>query len=463
MQTALTEPPTPPLLRFFSDTSISLFFRSQPSGYSNRTRWRSRVGTLLHSAASSFYAVHGTTNAQSGSFRALSSGFNSFNPTALLRAVDDLADEAGDAEGERDPTFHLLRLEYRQARDKWQKARDERAWRAEPVVKAAKETERIRKEAAAHRENLGIARDPLSSSLPQIAAASAAATRGKTLSSSTNNSSSHSATFNSPSDSSPSPAVADALVVAFRLPMTKSNETSLDGSYKSIFATCNSIGDWAGAIACYAQYTVHGFVPDKFAFQCIIGACKRATPPQVNRAVLVLDEMDRQGVPVGVEHYNAVIDTCRAGGSLRRGLQVFEKMTGRGGGNKSLCVPNTTTYALLAKLGNEAKADEAPEIYEALKFAGVPEYIAYTAAASHLFKGTGIGQTQGVVARNKEKELVRKLKFVERAVEKEQEVDEIDCLDEERRRAKDLENAVDGILLDARKKNIRGGEVLLRK
>ena len=53
---------------------------------------------------------------------------------------------------------------------------------------------------------------------------------------------------------------------------------------------------------------------------------------------------------------------------------------------EGLVQPNTNTYSIIAKLGFEAKNDEAGEVYSALKFAGVPEYIAYTSAAGNALK-----------------------------------------------------------------------------
>jgi len=48
--------------------------------------------------------------------------------------------------------------------------------------------------------------------------------------------------------------------------------------------------------------------------------------------------------------------------------------------------PNTETYALIERMGYDVQNDDPGVIYETLKFAGVPEYIAYTSAARNALK-----------------------------------------------------------------------------
>ena len=127
-------------------------------------------------------------------------------------------------------------------------------------------------------------------------------------------------------------------------------------------------------------------MPNRFVFNCIINSCKRADPVQSDRAVLVLDWMLENDVPPTAATYNSVIDCCRVGGSWRRGVQVFELMMRQEG-----MKPNTNTYAIMAKLGFGA-GEDAGEVYSVLKFAGVPEYIAYTSAASNALGGFGKGR-----------------------------------------------------------------------
>ena len=180
-------------------------------------------------------------------------------------------------------------------------------------------------------------------------------------------------------------------MLALRLPVTRENEAAMEGKYNQLLAYCANSGDWFGAVTAYESFVKRGFVPNKFVFGCIVGACKRADPPQVDRAVLVLDEMKQSQIPVSTGTYNAVLDCCRSGGAWRRGVHVFENMQKEG------VKPNTNTYAIMAKLGFEAKNDDPGEIYSALKFAGVPEYIAYSAAASTALRVEGGGKSEGMI------------------------------------------------------------------
>lgn len=86
---------------------------------------------------------------------------------------------------------------------------------------------------------------------------------------------------------------------------------------------------------------------------------------------------------VDVAFYNAAIETCAAGGGWRRAVQVFHRLRHHG------VSPNTQTYSCLMAAVARARCDSA-EVYEGLKFAGVPEYLAYTAAAAHALRWGGV-------------------------------------------------------------------------
>ena len=73
------------------------------------------------------------------------------------------------------------------------------------------------------------------------------------------------------------------------------------------------------------------------------------------------------------------MDVCRAGGHWRRALQLFNRMSHQG------IPPTTHTYALLQQAGAAARNSEAHEVYEAMKYAGIPAYLSYTAAAAKAF------------------------------------------------------------------------------
>lgn len=215
-------------------------------------------------------------------------------------------------------------------------------------------------------------------------------------------------------------AVKDELRLALRVPVTRDNKDKIEGMYNNLLAYCGNCGDWVGAIKAYeevrtrreavskdafgsspsshyrssSQFVKRGFVPNRYVFNCIVTACKKANPVQSDRAVLILDWMLENDVPPTAGTYNSVIDCCRVGGSWRRGVQVFELMM------RQDIKPNTNTYAIMAKLGFGA-GEDAGEVYSVLKFAGVPEYIAYTSAASNALRGFGKGRQAKVRARAK--------------------------------------------------------------
>ena len=91
-------------------------------------------------------------------------------------------------------------------------------------------------------------------------------------------------------------------------------------------------------------------------------------------AVEVFWEMQRQGFDIDVKMFNTVMDTCRRAGHWRRALTVFQSMKEFG------VSPNTATYSVISDACAAAKLEDAPTVYEAMKYAGVPEYLAYTAA-----------------------------------------------------------------------------------
>jgi len=323
-------------------------------GYSNKTKWRTVVGRLLREGSRAFGERNGQGEKVSGDFRRLCVSFNAYGHSELEEELNKLEDKAGDVEAEHDPTFQVLRLEYRMARDDWEQAREKKAYQ-DPTVQAFQKTKlEMQALAKKNRDMLGIKHED--SVLERFDHRKAAKTEEEEK-------------------------TKDDMKLALRLPVTKDNEAKLSTTYHNLLAYCANSGDWVGAFKAYKEYVRRGFVPNKFVFGCLIGACKHAEPVQVDRAILLLDQMSANEVTPTIATYNNIIDCCRAGHAWRRGVQVVEKMMKDGN-----VKPNTNTYSIIAKLGFEAKNDEAGEIYSALKFAGVPEYIAYTSASGNSLK-----------------------------------------------------------------------------
>ncbi|GMH74553.1 hypothetical protein TrLO_g4225 [Triparma laevis f. longispina] len=385
-------------------------------GYSNKTKWRTVVGKLLREGSRAFGERNGQGEKVLGDFRRLCVSFNAFGHKELEEELNKLEDKAGDVEAEHDPTFQVLRLEYRMARDNWREASSKKPY-LDPTVQVFQSTKlEMQALAKKNRDLLGIKHED--SVLERLDHRKAAKMEEEEK-------------------------TKEEMKLALRLPVTKDNESKQITTYNNFLAYCSNSGDWVGAFKAYREYVRRGFVPNKFVFGCLIGACKHAEPVQVDRAILLLDQMLENEVAPTIATYNNVIDCCRAGHAWRRGVQVFERMMKDG-----TVKPNTNTYSIVAKLGFEAKNDEAGEVYSALKFAGVPEYIAYTSAAGNSLKVKDGG---GRMAKSRRK-LQRELDIVEFEEEayREQVLTEKEIRAGEKMKkemqAKDIQRAVERIL-----------------
>lgn len=145
---------------------------------------------------------------------------------------------------------------------------------------------------------------------------------------------------------------------------------------------CASSGAWKDAFHTYGSMLQCRVVPDLTTFQHMIAACKHATPPNSAAAVAVLAEMRRRHVPISASTFNRVIDACRLSGSWRRGLTVFQAMMEAG------CKPTTVTYDTLVEACAHASREDAPDVYSAMKYSGVPEFIAYSASMKAIHENT---------------------------------------------------------------------------
>jgi pentatricopeptide repeat protein len=90
--------------------------------------------------------------------------------------------------------------------------------------------------------------------------------------------------------------------------------------------------------------------------------------------------MQRQGFITDVKVYNSIIDACRQACQWRRALSVFHHMT------QQDIKPNTATYSVITDACARARIDDAPLVYESMKYCGVPEYLAYSTAQRFALK-----------------------------------------------------------------------------
>lgn len=135
---------------------------------------------------------------------------------------------------------------------------------------------------------------------------------------------------------------------------------------------CVQAGAWQDAFRTYGAMLRTRTQPDQSTFQMMIAACKSASPPHSAASVAVLAEMRRQRLDITTTMFNRVIDACRLEGAWRRALTVFQALREAG------CTPTTATYQVLGEACAQAARDDVPDVYTAMKYSGVPEFLAYS-------------------------------------------------------------------------------------
>ncbi|KAJ1456013.1 hypothetical protein M885DRAFT_616542 [Pelagophyceae sp. CCMP2097] len=117
-----------------------------------------------------------------------------------------------------------------------------------------------------------------------------------------------------------------------------------------------------------------GDAPSDRTWRLLLRACRKSR--DATGALCILDDIARSDAK-HVSYYNTAIDVCASSDAWRRALSLFQRM------QKDGVHPNTHTYSLLLSVAANSPTADTVEVYEGLKFAGVPEYLAYTAAAAH--------------------------------------------------------------------------------
>ncbi|KAK7242432.1 endonuclease [Aureococcus anophagefferens] len=167
-----------------------------------------------------------------------------------------------------------------------------------------------------------------------------------------------------------------------KLTVTKASEAAVAEACHRALVECGIAGDWRAALAAYRAMVAKGLAPTLRTWRALLRACKVGDAP-AGHAFAILEEIEAQTAAragrdglVDVSIYNAVIDICGHAGAWRRALQVFNRLRHHG------IAPTTHTYSCVMAAAVGVPADST-EVYEGLKFAGIPEYIAYTAATAH--------------------------------------------------------------------------------
>mmetsp|Transcript_49105 Transcript_49105/g.139064 ORF Transcript_49105/g.139064 Transcript_49105/m.139064 type:complete len:382 (+) Transcript_49105:1356-2501(+) len=165
--------------------------------------------------------------------------------------------------------------------------------------------------------------------------------------------------------------------------VSRCNHRLVSAEHHIVLARCATQGDWRTALWVYELGASKHIRPSMPAtFSTLLLACKNADPPESAATLPLLEEVEAQGHAVTRELYHSAIDVCRAAGHWRRALQIFNRMSHQG------LEPTTHTYTLLEQAGAAAKVESAAEVYDAMKFAGVPAYLSYTAAAANALNRT---------------------------------------------------------------------------
>jgi hypothetical protein len=170
------------------------------------------------------------------------------------------------------------------------------------------------------------------------------------------------------------------LMVANRMSREGHDRPKLKTYFMKNLLLCGNAGAWQEAFYIYAAFIGCHLVPDKEVFKYIFLSCKNALPPQGTRAIRMVEEMKRVNVKGDRRLYHIVFCSCSLGGDWRRAAIAFKAMLSDG------VKPSAGTYDILIRtIGAHANPEDAPQIYDSLKLAGVPEKIAYTAS----LKSTG--------------------------------------------------------------------------
>ncbi|KAH8094986.1 endonuclease [Aureococcus anophagefferens] len=168
-----------------------------------------------------------------------------------------------------------------------------------------------------------------------------------------------------------------------KLTVTKASEAAVAEACHRALVECGIAGDWRAALAAYRAMVAKGLAPTLRTWRALLRACKVGDAP-AGHAFAILEEIEAQTAAragrdglVDVSIYNAVIDICGHAGAWRRALQVFNRLRHHG------IAPTTHTRTRASWPAAVGVPADSTEVYEGLKFAGIPEYIAYTAATAH--------------------------------------------------------------------------------
>jgi tetratricopeptide (TPR) repeat protein len=151
---------------------------------------------------------------------------------------------------------------------------------------------------------------------------------------------------------------------------TRSNVDHLLAEWRRLLAKCASIGAWRLALECHICMSKQHLPRDESTYRNVVTAVKHAkhmVPSQV--IVAILDEMIDEDMAEQRTFHVCMGAVARNKKAWRHSILIFQKM--RQNGHKA----TSASYEILTQACTEANPTEC---YDALKYAGVPEYFAYS-------------------------------------------------------------------------------------
>jgi pentatricopeptide repeat protein len=328
-------------------------------GYDNRTGWRGRTKALLQEVHASMEGSFGRGAAASLRARELVRKINIYAAAELGERLDAVCDAGDEALAATDPAHAELRGRVTES------ARQLTTLEKTLAARAAIAKARAGREQSVAKHRLRALEKEYSAPPPQF-------------------------DFSTMGTASLAADLADLQ----RETLTRDTRARLQGRYNRLLGRCSQYGAWQEAFDTFSALVEMGLEADTHTYCTLISACKNAKPCQAAKAVEIFEMMVAQGVPPSTQVYNVVIGACSVGGRWREALALFKRMQQpppppppqqqQQQQQQQPCVPNTATYAGLVDVCRRCSLDEVPQLYDAMKFAGVPEYIAYSAGRERM-------------------------------------------------------------------------------
>ena len=172
------------------------------------------------------------------------------------------------------------------------------------------------------------------------------------------------------------------------MPRTREDEDYLSGEYKRLLAQCCNLGSWQVALKCHAYMAELGLPRDRQAYMQVLISLKKSPehPYPHDIAFAILEEMEDLGmceknstpyllVMDGIALSESRVDPRKRSSLWRQALLVLHKL------RKKRHKATTAVYEVLTKCCVRGSPEQ---VYEGLKWAGVPEYLCYSIAQKAL-------------------------------------------------------------------------------